>query len=165
MANIILIGMPGSGKSTVGRRLASALGLSFTDTDDVIVDKFKMPLWKIIEKYGVEEFMKIENDVICEFSCENHVVATGGSVVLYPEAMQSLARLGTLVYLKTDLEHLSVRIKNLTTRGIVFKDGQTLADIYAERVPLYERYADITLDEDEKNLNQCVQSIVKRLKV
>ncbi len=163
MNNIILIGMPGSGKSTVGRRLASEFSLSFIDTDDVIVEKFGMPLWQIIELYGVYRFMEIENEVICQFSCENCVVATGGSVVLYPKAMEHLAELGKLVYLKTELSQLKLRIKNMATRGIVFKPSQTLDDVYAERVPLYEKYAQITVDEGSKSLGKCVQTLINNI--
>ena len=162
--NIILIGMPGSGKSTVGRRLAATLKLDFVDTDDIICDKYNMPLCRIIEKNGVEAVMRIEDEVVCGFECENSVVATGGSVVLYPAAMAHLAKLGKIVYLKTDFKQISSRIKNLTTRGIVFKPGQTLADINAERVPLYEKYADITVDEGDKSLQQCIQSICDQIR-
>ena len=163
MQNIVLIGMPGSGKSTVGKRLAQALAMKFVDTDDIIIDEQNAPLQQIIAEKGVYAFMDIENDIICRFSAENTVIATGGSVVLYPEAMEHLAKNGKFVYLETTLPQLQKRIKNLTTRGIVFKEGQDLAAIYKERVPLYEKYADLTVNVEKKKLNECVHTIVNEL--
>ena len=118
---------------------------------------------KIIADKGVYAFMDIENDVICRFNAENTVIATGGSVVLYPEAMEHLAENGQFVYLETTLPDLQKRIKNLTTRGIVFKEGQDLAAIYEERVPLYEKYADLTVNVSRKRLYDCVHTIVNEL--
>lgn len=164
MKNIVLIGMPGAGKSTIGVLLAKSMLMDFVDTDLLIQKKFSDSLCGIIAERGVEEFLGIENDVICENDFQNCVVATGGSAVYGREAMEKLRANGTAVYLKLSPEELERRIDNIHTRGIAMKDGTTIAALYAERSPLYEKYADITVDCEGMTAEQCVDVIAKKVR-
>ncbi len=164
MKNIVLIGMPGAGKSTIGVLLAKSMLMDFVDTDLLIQKKFSDSLCGIIAERGVEEFLGIENDVICENDFENCVVATGGSAVYGREAMEKLRANGTAVYLKLSPEELERRIDNIHTRGIAMKEGTTIAALYAERSPLYEKYADITVDCEGMTAEQCVDVIAKKVR-
>ncbi|MBQ2974662.1 MAG: shikimate kinase [Clostridia bacterium] len=163
MRNIILIGMPGAGKSTIGVLLAKSMLMDFADTDLSIQKKYSVALCEIIREYGINEFLKIENDVIrkCEF--HNCVIATGGSAVYGEEAMESLKSSGTAVYLNVEPSELEKRINNIHTRGIAMKDGTTIAELYAERAPLYEKYADITVNCTNLTPEQCVDEIMKNI--
>ena len=163
MKNIVLIGMPGAGKSTIGVLLAKSMLMDFVDTDLLIQKKFSDSLCGIIAERGVEEFLGIENDVICENSFENCVVATGGSAVYGEEAMKKLRSDGVAVYLKLSPEELERRIDNIHTRGIAMKDGTSIAALYAERSPLYEKYADVTVDCEGMTAEQCVDIIAKKV--
>lgn len=165
MKNIVLIGMPGAGKSTIGVLLAKSMLMDFVDTDLLIQKKFSDSLCGIIAERGVEEFLGIENDVICENDFQNCVVATGGSAVYGREAMEKLRANGTAVYLKLSPEELERRIDNIHTRGIAMKEGTTIAALYAERSPLYEKYADITVDCEGMTAEQCVDVIAKKVRV
>lgn len=164
MKNIVLIGMPGAGKSTVGVLLAKSMLMDFVDTDLLIQRKFSDSLCGIIAERGVEEFLGIENDVICENDFENCVVATGGSAVYGREAMGKLRADGTAVYLKLSPEELERRIDNIHTRGIAMKEGTSIAALYAERSPLYEKYADITVECEGLSAEQCVELIAEKVK-
>lgn len=164
MKNIVLIGMPGAGKSTIGVLLAKSMLMDFVDTDLLIQKKFSDSLCGIIAERGVEEFLGIENDVICENDFENCVVATGGSAVYGREAMEKLRANGTAVYLKLSPEELERRIDNIHTRGIAMKEGTSIAALYAERSPLYEKYADITVDCEGMTAEQCVDVITKKVR-
>ncbi len=144
--NITLIGMPGVGKSTVGVVLAKALGLAFIDTDLVIQEQTGLLLQQIIDTKGLEAFARIEEDVLSGLQVTNSVVSTGGSAVYSDKAMKHLAAGGPVVYLRASCEEIISRINNLDSRGIALKPGYTLETLYAERVPLYEKYADITVD-------------------
>ncbi len=161
--NIILIGMPGVGKSTIGVVLAKVLGYEFMDTDLLIQKKTGMILSKIIRETGTDGFMKIENEVNASIETDRTVIATGGSVVYCREAMEHLKTIGTVIYLKLSLASLSKRLGNLRGRGVVLKDGQTLAQLYEERIPLYEKYADITIEEENKDLESTLQIILNHL--
>ena len=152
MENVVLIGMPGVGKSTVGVVLAKVLGYQFIDADLLIQKKMNMVLSEIIKKEGTDGFMKIENDVNASIEKDRTVIATGGSVVYCEEAMEHLKSIGTVIYLKLSLESLSKRLGNLVGRGVVLKKGQTLEHLYEERTPLYEKYADLTIDEENQEL-------------
>lgn len=163
MNNIVLIGMPGSGKSTVGVVLAKTLGLDFVDTDLIICKNEGSTLQRIIENSGLEYFEKSENRVGCELDCKDTVIATGGSMVLYDEAMHHLKTIGTVVFIDVELSELQRRIRNITTRGITFKEGETLADIYAFRRAFYEKYADVTVKITDSALEETVERIVKML--
>ncbi len=158
--NIVLIGMPGCGKSTIGVLLAKAMLFHFVDTDLLIQSKYGKSLCEIIDEYGLEQFKKIENDVLCEMTFENSVIATGGSAVYGDRAMDALRKNGKTVYLKLSPEEIEHRIKNIKTRGIAMKDGCTIADLYAERAPLYERCADITVDCANLEVEECVKAVL-----
>lgn len=149
--NITLIGMPASGKSTVGVLLAKRLGFSFVDVDILIQEKEKRLLKEIIADVGDEGFMEIENRVNAELDVERSVIAPGGSVIYGKEAMEHLKEISTVVYLKLSYEDVKERLGDLVDRGVVLKDGMSLLDLYNERVPYYEKYADITVDETGVN--------------
>ena len=160
MENIVLIGMPGVGKSTVGVVLAKVLGYQFIDADLLIQKKMNMVLSEIIKREGTDGFMKIENDVNASIEADRTVIATGGSVVYCEDAMEHLKSIGTVIYLKLSLESLSKRLGNLVGRGVVLKKGQTLEHLYKERTPLYEKYADLTIDEENQELEDTLQTIL-----
>lgn len=157
--NIILIGMPGAGKSTVGVVLAKRLGYRFVDSDLVIQDKYGKLLHELIEENGVEGFWKIENDVNASLDLHKSVIATGGSVIYGEEAMEHLRRMGTVVYLKLPCEEVAERLGDLNARGVTLMPGQTLSDLYEERVPLYEKYAHKTVECQGLSLRQVVHLI------
>ena len=163
MNNITLIGMPGAGKSSIGVVLAKVLGYQFIDSDLLIQKEEKRTLSEIIADEGTEGFKAIENRVNASIQVENTVIATGGSVVYCDEAMQHLKSEGVVVYLKISLELLSRRLGNLKGRGVVLKEGQTLASLYDERVPLYEKYADITIDEKGMTPGETVDQLRKMM--
>lgn len=162
--NIILIGMPGAGKSTVGVVLAKALGYNFVDSDLVIQKETGKRLFEIIDEVGIDEFLNIENRINAALSVEKSVVATGGSVIYGEEAMEHLKSIGKVIYLKTDYESLEKRLGNLLKRGVAIRSGNTLLDLYNERVPLYEMYADITIDTKNKGIREVVEIISKTMR-
>lgn len=157
--NIILIGMPGAGKSTVGVVLAKRLGYRFVDSDLVIQEKYGKLLHELIEENGVEGFWKIENDVNASLETHRSVIATGGSVIYGEGAMEHLRRIGTVVYLKLPCEEIAERLGDLNARGVTLMPGQTLSDLYEERVPLYEKYAHSIVDCRGLSLRQIVHLI------
>lgn len=164
MENVTLIGMPGVGKSTLGVVLAKVLGYQFLDSDLLIQKEEKRRLPQIIEQEGVEGFKKIENRVNASIDVCETVIATGGSVVYCDEAMNHLKSIGKVVYLKLSQESLSKRLGNLKGRGVLLKKGQTLESLYNERIPLYEKYADIVVDEEGKDLETSLQAVLDALK-
>ncbi len=141
-----MIGMPGAGKSTVGVVLAKRLGYGFIDSDLVIQEHTGMLLHQIMEEKGIDGFLGVENDINASIRADKSVIATGGSAIYGKEAMAHLRSIGTVVYLKLDLASIEERLGDLNERGGAVRDGQTLEDLYAERIPYYERYADITVD-------------------
>ena len=161
MRNIVLIGMPGAGKSTIGVILAKRLLFDFCDTDLSIQKETGESLCDTIAKIGIEEFILLEEDVICKQEFLNSVVATGGSAVYGEKAMEKLKENGIIVYLKVSPEELQSRIKNIHTRGIAMKEGTTIKELYEERAPLYEKYADITVECDGRTAEECVDLIVR----
>ena len=161
--NIILIGMPGCGKSTVGVVLAKNLAMDFIDSDLLIQRQMGMRLAAIIEQYGDEGFREIENRVNSGIQAENSIIATGGSVVYGEEAMAHLKSVGTVVYLKLSYEQIEDRLGNLHSRGVTIKPGQTLRDLYDERCPLYERWADIVVPCEGKRLREVVLYLTGKL--
>jgi shikimate kinase len=163
MRNIVLIGMPSAGKSTLGVLLAKTLCMPFTDTDLVIQEKENKLLQNIINEFGNEHFLKVEEAAILDCNFSNHVMATGGSVVYSNASMEHLKKDGIVVYLKIDYEEIERRLNNITTRGVAIAEGQTLKDLYNERVPLYEKYADITLDCNCKGMEDTVEALVALL--
>lgn len=161
--NIVLIGMPGSGKSTVGVVLAKQLCYRFVDMDIVIQEQEKRSLREIIAEEGNEGFMELENRVNAGFEAEHTVIAPGGSVIYGKEAMEHLRQIGTVIYLKLGYEVLESRLGDLKARGVVLKEGYTLRRLYEERIPLYEKYADIIFDEKNMDLYQTVYAIKEEL--
>lgn len=161
--NIVLIGMPGCGKSTVGVVLAKALGMDFVDSDLLIQRSRGMRLHEIIEQVGDDGFRQIENQVNADIQVKNCVIATGGSVVYGQEAMEHLHSIGTVVYLKLSCPQVQERLGDLHARGVSMKPGQTLQNLYDERVPLYERWAHHTIDCGGLQLRQVVKKILSQL--
>ena len=161
--NIVLIGMPGCGKSTVGVVLAKVTGYEFVDSDLVIQSREKMRLCKIIERFGQQRFNEIEEDVNASLDVEESIIATGGSVVYGPRAMEHLREIGHVVYLKLTLESVAKRLGDLVKRGVSMKPGQTLAELYEERIPLYEKYADVVIEADAMDIRQVVSTICQEL--
>ncbi len=144
--NIVLIGMPGSGKSTLGVLLAKAIGYSFLDTDLVISRRAGKPLQKILDCDGLGFFLTLEEAVGSGLECDHTVIATGGSMVLSAAAMEHLREIGTVVFIDVPFEEICRRVKNIRTRGIVFHPNETLEDVYRNRLPLYAKYADISVE-------------------
>ena len=163
MDNIILIGMPGSGKSTVGVVLAKAMGLRFLDVDLVIQQREGALLQQLIDSRGVERFLDLERDAILSLDCRGTVIAPGGSCVCREESIAHMRALGTVVYLELSLEDVTKRIRNLSSRGIALSPGQTLADVYRYRAPLYERCAHITVPAGGRSLAGTVEAVKKAL--
>lgn len=161
--NIVLIGMPGVGKSTIGVILAKILGYQFIDADLVIQECHGKLLKEIIDECGVDGFIQVENDVNKSLNPKKSVIATGGSVVYGTEAMEHLKEIATVVYLELELPALKRRLGNLKNRGVVLREGQTLRNLYNERVPLYEKYADITINEHKCTIEKTVEKIVEKL--
>lgn len=163
MDNIILIGMPGSGKSSVGVVLAKAMGYRFLDVDLLIQERENALLQEMIDQNGVDYFLDVERAAICSVDCHRTVVAPGGSCVCREEAIAHMRRLGTVVYLKLSLAEIESRIHNLDSRGIALRPGETIADVYEYRTPLYERCAHITVPADGQSLAGTVEAVKKAL--
>ena len=158
--NIILIGMPASGKSTVGVILAKILGYNFVDADIVIQEKEGRKLSEIIESEGIDGFIDVENKINSEIEVEKKVIATGGSVVYGKEAMEHYKNIGKVIYLKVDMDVLTKRLSDVKQRGVVMREGQSLVSLYNERSVLYEKYADITIDEKTKSMEEVVADLL-----
>lgn len=163
MANIVLIGMPGCGKSTVGVLLAKALQMDFVDTDIVLQQQQGKKLQEIIDQVGNDAFLKMEEDCVHGLECDQAVVATGGSVVYGKEAMRRLHENGLVVYIRLPYEEIERRLSNLATRGVTLKKGQTLRNLYDERIPLYEAEADYTFEPEESDVQETVLDLAQRL--
>jgi len=161
--NLILIGMPGAGKSTVGVVLAKKCGYRFIDSDLVIQDHYGKLLHELIDLEGVDGFLKLEEDVNASLVSEKSVIATGGSAVYGDRAMRHLKEAGCIIYLQLSCQAIAVRLGDLNERGVTLREGQTLEDLYAERVPLYEKYADEIISCDEKSIREIVMEIWKKL--
>lgn len=163
MDNIILIGMPGSGKSSVGVVLAKALGYDFLDGDLLIQSHEGALLQELLNSRGLEAFLDLEGEVLSSIRCKKTVIAPGGSCVCRTKAMEHLRSLGTVVYLRLSYEEMTGRIHNLATRGIALAPGQTLKQVYDWRLPLYEAYAHITVDVDGQTLYDTLEAVRKAL--
>ncbi|MCD8011505.1 MAG: shikimate kinase [Lachnospiraceae bacterium] len=161
--NVVLIGMPGCGKSTVGVVLAKALGSHFLDADLLIQSREGRLLCEIIEEEGLDAFNRIEEDVNASIQTENAVIATGGSVVYGARAMEHLRAIGDVIYIRLSLESIAERLGDLTERGVSMREGQTLEDLYAERIPLYEKYADIVIDAEHREIRELVREMRQAL--
>lgn len=158
-ANITLIGMPASGKSTVGVLLAKRLGYSFVDVDIVIQEKTGKLLKEIIAEVGTDGFLDVEDQINSGLDVKRSIIAPGGSVIYGEKAMEHLKEISTVVYLKLGFQDVERRLGDLTDRGVALKDGMTLRDLYEERVQIYEKYADITVDETGKTPGQTVDEL------
>ena len=163
--NIVLIGMPGVGKSTVGVILAKVLGYQFIDADLVIQEQEGRLLCEIIEQEGTQGFIEVENRVNASIQAKHAIIATGGSVVYGKEAMQHLKEIGTVVYLKVSYAVLEKRLADIKGRGVVLKEGQTLENLFEERSKLYEQYADIEVSEEGLDVEQTVEKLVEALEL
>jgi len=144
-SNIILIGMPGSGKSTVGVILAKLTGRGFTDTDVLIQISEGRSLQEIVDADGYMALRKIEEEILLHFDCRDHVIATGGSAVYSHIAMERLKLNGVIFFLDVDMAMLESRIHDFESRGLAKRPDQTLSDLFEERHPLYAKYADVTV--------------------
>ncbi len=161
--NIILIGMPGSGKSTVGVVLAKKLGFQFVDSDLVIQEQSGKLLYQLIEGLGEAGFLALENEINAGIQADKSVVATGGSAVYGNEAMCHFKEIGTVVYLKLPYEELKERLGDLHKRGVVIREGSSLRELYEERVPLYEKYADLVINCSGRDLRSIVEKIAEEV--
>ncbi len=161
MKNIILIGMPGAGKSTVGVVLAKKAGYAFLDSDLLIQSRKGKLLHELISEEGVEGFWKTEEAVNLSIETDRTVIATGGSAIYGARAMEHFKKLGTVVYLKLSCEEIMKRLGDLCERGVTLREGQSLSDLYRERVPLYEKYADITIDCERLSIREIVEEITR----
>lgn len=164
MNNIILVGMPSCGKSTLGRLLAKELHYDFLDTDEVIIRLNGCPLRDILDAQGVDGFIRVEEEAVCTVQAQNSVIATGGSVVYSEKAMAHLKALGKVVYLRLSFEEMDRRLGDLHARGVAIAPGSTLQNLYDERTPLYEKYADITVNIINGNsVRQSLQNLLGQL--
>lgn len=161
--NIILIGMPGAGKSTVGVVLAKKLGYAFLDSDLLIQSREGKLLHEIISERGVEGFWSTEEEVNASIDADRTVIATGGSVVYGAHAMEHLKEIGTVIYLKLPCEEIADRLGDLDERGVTLREGQGLTQLYEERVPLYEKYADIAVDCLHLSIREVVAQIAGKI--
>ena len=162
-SNIVLIGMPGVGKSTIGVILAKILAYHFLDSDLVIQEREKRRLHQIIAEEGTEGFLEIENKVNASLDVERTIIATGGSAIYGKEAMKHLKEIGEIVYLKADYPTIRKRLGNLEKRGVALKPGQTLKNLYEERCALYEKYADVIVDEKGLGTEETIESVLRSL--
>ena len=163
--NIILIGMPGAGKSTVGVVLAKKLGCAFVDSDLVIQETTGKLLHEVISERGVEGFLDVEEQVNTSIVTDRTVIATGGSAVYGSRAMEHFKELGTVVYLMLSYDAIAERLGDLDERGVTLKAGQELKGLYAERIPLYEKYADLTIDCEKLSIREIVEQIAHKVKI
>lgn len=159
MKNIILIGMPGAGKSTIGVVLAKKTGYSFIDSDLLIQEREKMLLYEIIEQKGLEVFKQIENAVNASIQTEHSIIATGGSAIYGKKAMAHFQAIGSIIYLKLDYQEIESRVGDLEQRGVALPPGCTLKELYEERTPLYEKYANFTIDCSMKSIREIVAEL------
>lgn len=161
--NIILIGMPGCGKSTVGVVLAKAANMDFIDSDLVIQKRMGAKLSQLLDEHGDAGFRAIENRINAELDAQNSVIATGGSVVYGEDAMRHLKEIGTVVYLRLSYSAIEDRLGDLHARGVTIQPGWTLRDLYNERCPLYERWADVVIDCEHLRLREVVAQIITHI--
>lgn len=163
--NVTLIGMPGSGKTTIGRRLAQETGMHFVDLDQLIMAREGVTLAQIIEREGDDGFRAVENRTAASLKTDHSVLSTGGSVVYGAEGMAHLRAISKVVYLRVTPEVLLHRLRDLRARGVTMRPGQTFLDLYRERCPLYERYAHAVVDTEGRNIVQISREIRRKLRI
>lgn len=161
--NIILVGMPGSGKSTIAVRLAKELGYEFIDGDKMIEEKQGRKLMEIIAERGDDGFLQVESDTLCSINTHHAVIAPGGSICYEPEAIEHFKAIGTVVFLSVGYGVLKRRLGDLVARGVVLKPGMTLKDLYNERVPLYRGCADVVIEEGRGTVTDTVSALMNRI--
>ena len=161
--NLVLIGMFGSGKSTIGRILAAKLRYHFVDVDHLIEAKYRKPLQKVLDQLGMKGFMKMEDATLRALRLRHCVISPGGSAVYYPRAMGHLRKLGPRFYLKVDLVELKKRLPDWSNRGVVCRGGRTLPALFRERAPLFRKYADFTVDTQKKTAEKIAKEILEAL--
>lgn len=159
--NLILIGMPGVGKSTIGALLAKQTGWHFLDTDKLIEKELQLPLQSVVDTLGLQKFLQTEAHIILTLNQVQHVISTGGSVIYEKAAMSHLKRLGIVIYLALSFEALIKRNNNYTDRGLAIPEGYTLAQLYNERIPLYEKYADVTIPCQGQSAEEITQMTLR----
>ena len=164
MSNIVLIGMPGCGKSTIGVILAKTIGVGFVDTDLIIQQRENRLLQDIIDKDGIDAFLDCEENAVKAVECDNTVVATGGSVVYREDAIKHLKKNGKIFYLNVPLHEIKNRLNNISTRGIAANKNDSIDSIFIEREPLYKKYADVIIDLTDSTVEQAVEEICKKIK-
>lgn len=164
--NVVLIGMPGAGKSTLGVVLAKIIGYDFIDADLVIQNQCDKTLQMIIDACGPEGFIEVENNILSDIEADRSIISTGGSAVYSDAAMKHLTEIGTVVYLKISYGQLVHRLSDLRERGVVMKNGigMSLRELFDERLPLYERYAEITVDVDDLTITAAARKVADALK-
>ncbi|MBR5259189.1 MAG: shikimate kinase [Eggerthellaceae bacterium] len=164
--NVVLIGMPGAGKSTLGVVLAKIMGYNFLDADLLIQNQCDRTLQRLIDACGPEGFIQVENQVLSDISAERTVIATGGSAVYSEAAMKHLSEIGRIVYLQISYDELKARLTDFQERGVVLKGGvgMSLRDLYAERLPLYEEYADYVVNVDDLTITAAARKVADALK-
>ena len=160
-SNLVLIGMPGAGKSTTGVLIAKELVKNFIDVDLLIQEREEALLQEIIDRVGFDEFLVIEESVLLDLDVDNAVIAPGGSVIYSEKAVEHLKKSGLLVYLKLDYGEIERRISNIASRGIVFGAGKGLPELYEERTVLYEKYADLVIECSGLSIEDVTQEIVR----
>lgn len=161
---VTLIGMPAVGKSSLGKSVAKKLGMKFIDPDKTIENRYGKRLQEIIDEFGLDEFKKIEDEVLSTIDVENAIIAPGGSAVYYERAMQRLKSVGPVIYLSASLPTIKLRLGDFSKRGVVLRPDQTIDDVYRERIPLFERYADYTIDCDSSRYNKFRSEIIYIIK-
>lgn len=164
MSNIVLIGMPGCGKSTIGVILAKTIGVGFVDTDLIIQQRENRLLQDIIDTDGIEAFLDCEENAVKTVDCDNTVIATGGSVVYREDAINHLKKNGKIFYLNVPLDEIKKRLNNISTRGIAANKNDSIEKIFIEREPLYKKYADVIVDLTDRTVEQAVGEICKKIK-
>ncbi|SCK02280.1 Shikimate kinase [uncultured Eubacterium sp.] len=161
MKNVILVGMPACGKSTVGVVLAKTMNKGFVDTDILIQQAESRTLQEIIDQEGNDYFHHVEERVLLDFDGENYVVATGGSAIYFDRAMDKFKEKGVVVYIKVTLDTILERLNNIKSRGVTLEKGQTIADLYEQRIPLYQKHADMVVEADGLSVEEVVEKIVE----
>ena len=161
MKNVILVGMPACGKSTIGVVLAKTMNKGFGETDILIQQAESRTLQEIIDQEGNDYFHHVEERVLLDFDGEDYVVATGGSAIYFDRAMDKFKEKGVVVYIKVTLDTILERLNNIRSRGVTLEKGQTIADLYEQRIPLYQKHADVVIEADGLSVEEVVEKMIE----